>query len=117
MTIGDLGGQNPSLLIHAEVQFLPAFPVFNPVFLGVPLSLAADLQTRAVHDEGQRRIGQMVQGSTNLDGPIATGQRRMVRAGMVQAQQRQDRIQESFRLPQRELKQQTERQCGLNRQV
>jgi hypothetical protein len=83
MIISNLGGQNPSVFIHADVQLLPAFSVFASMLLGMPLSLAADLETRAVHDEGQRGIGQIVQVSTNLNGPIPAGQRRMVRTGMV----------------------------------
>ncbi len=58
LSISDFGSQDPTILIHTKVQFLPAFALPIPMLLGVPFLLAADLQTCAVYDKVQRAVRQ-----------------------------------------------------------
>ena len=64
VSIGDLRSQDPTILIHANVKFLPMFAPPFPMFLGMPFSLATDLQTRTVHDKVHRAVRQAPGAST-----------------------------------------------------
>ena len=52
MALRHRGGDNQSLIIDAEVQFLLALALPLTVFLGMPCALAADLQATAVDNQG-----------------------------------------------------------------
>ena len=54
MTIGHRRGNDPALLIHADMQFLPALAILFTVFRGMPFALATDFQPRAIDDEVNR---------------------------------------------------------------
>jgi len=65
VSISDLRSQDPTILIHTKVQFLPTFAPPFPMLLGVPFSLATDLQTRTVHDK-VHRAGRQAFGASGL---------------------------------------------------
>jgi hypothetical protein len=48
------GGDDPTLGIHTDMQFLPAFMRLLTVFLAVPYALTIDLQAATVNDQGDR---------------------------------------------------------------
>jgi len=84
VSIGDLGGQDPTILIHAKVQFLPTLAPPFPMLLGVPFSLAADLQTCAVYDKVQRAVRQAPGKPADICRSIPAGHGRVIWAGQIQ---------------------------------
>ena len=50
--LGDLGCQYATGVIHANVHFLPALTPLLSMFTGVPFSLTAYLQSRAIYNKG-----------------------------------------------------------------
>src|SRR5262247_4079878 len=48
------GGDDPTLGIHTDMPFLPAFMRLLPMFLAVPFALTTDLQAATVNDQGNR---------------------------------------------------------------
>ena len=52
MAFRQCGGNNPTLGIHTDMQFLPALARLLTVLLAVPFPLTADLQATTVNDQG-----------------------------------------------------------------
>lgn len=73
VSLSDLGNQDLAILIYTYVQFLPALTALSSVLLRVPFSLAADLETGAVHNEGHRSIRQVPHLRANTDCSIPAG--------------------------------------------
>jgi len=65
------------------VQLLPAFALPIPMLLGVPFSLAADLQIRAVHDKIYRTVRQAPGASADVYRSIPAGHGRMIWIGQI----------------------------------
>ena len=70
MALRELGGKDATGVTHAYVQFFLTFAPFPPVLLGVPFSLAADLETSTVYDEGHGTISEGIDASVNVDRSI-----------------------------------------------
>ena len=111
------GGDDPAIAIDADVQFLPTPAFLLAVFVAVPCALPADLQACAVDDHVKRPLRLLMIASADLACGIAPGEGRMIGARKRQAHQRQDRVQETFRLAQRQVKEQTQRQRGFDGDV
>ena len=76
-------GDNPTLGIHADVQFLPALVLLLAVFLAVPFPLATDLQAATVNDQGDRSLRGPIDLPSDRHGGIASREGRMIGQGSV----------------------------------
>jgi hypothetical protein len=99
MAFRQRGGDNPTLRIHADVQFLPASVRLLPVLLAVPFALTADLQAATVNDQGDRGFRRLSDLLSDRHRGIASQQRRVIRTGKRHIYQGQDGMEEAFRLP------------------
>jgi len=84
------------------------------VLLDMPFALATDLQAATVNDQGYRSLRGTIDLLSERHGGMASRQRRVIRTGKSQAHQRQDGMEKSLGLAQRQVKQQSERKRGLN---
>ena len=71
MAVRHRRGNDPALVIHANMQFCPALAVLLTVFLGVLFALATDLQPRAVDDQVNRPMRVPITEPTDLHCGIA----------------------------------------------
>ena len=104
VAIGDLTRQNPALVVHGKVQFLPGPALFLAMLFGVPFPLATDFEARAVNDKGYGASRHTTLMRTNIHRLIAARKCRVIRAGQIQAHQTQNGLQESFGLTKRQIK-------------
>ena len=84
------GGDNPTLGIHPNVQFLPAFVLLLAVLLAMPFALATELQTAAVNDQGYCFLRGTSDLLSDRHGGVTTRQRRMIRARKRQVHELQE---------------------------
>src|SRR2546423_8783125 len=87
MALRHRGGDNPTLGIHPDMQFLPALGLLLAVFLAVPFPLTIDLQAGAVYDQGYRFLRGTIDLLLDRYRDIASRQRGVIRAGKRQAHQ------------------------------
>jgi hypothetical protein len=108
------GRDNLPPVIHPNMQFLPALALLFTVFLGVPFALTTHLQAAAVNDQGERSLRGALDLPSDRHGRMASRERRVIGAGQRQAHQGQERTEKAFSLAQRQVKEQPERERGLN---
>ena len=96
MVIRDRRDNNPALIVHANVEFCPALPVFLAMFLGMPFPLATDLHPRAVDDQVNRPWRLAMIKPTDLHGGIASRKCRMIGTRKRHAHQGQEGMEEAF---------------------
>src|SRR5262245_12474153 len=106
-------GDNLTLVIHSNMQFLPALTRLLPVLLDMPFALAAHFQAAAVNDQGYPSLGRMLDLLSNRHRGAAAREWRMIRAGQRHVHQRQEGTEKAFRLPQGQAKEQPERERRL----
>jgi hypothetical protein len=111
------GGDNATLSIYPNMQFLPALGLLLAMFLAMPFALATDLSPRTVDDQAYRFLRDTIDLLLDRYRGIASRQRRVIWTGKRQAHQPQNRAKKPFRLAQRQVKQQTERERGLDGDV
>src|SRR5215510_5459085 len=80
MAFRQRGSDDPTLGIHTDMQFLPAFVGLLTVLPAVPFPLTADLQAATVNDQRDRSFRGTIDLVSNRHGGIATRQRRVIRA-------------------------------------
>jgi hypothetical protein len=102
------------LSIHAKMRLFPSFGLLLTMFLALPFPLTTDVQTHTVDDQinGSRR------GPSDLPSDrhcgMASRPRGMIGARQVQTHQGHEGMEETFGWPQRQTKEQAERQRGLD---
>ncbi len=104
VTVGQDGSDDPAAhRIEADMQFAPRAPLAGAMFLNQPFTGAAQLQSRAVHQQVDRSASRaglcrqlQVPGSSAEDGEIGYRQ--------VEAEQMEDRADQPLGLAQRQTK-------------
>jgi hypothetical protein len=71
MAFRQRGSDDPTLSIHTDMQFLPAFVELLTVLLAVPFPLTADLQAAPVNDQGDRSFRGTIDLLSDRHGGIA----------------------------------------------
>jgi len=108
------GGDNAALCMHPNMQFLPAPGLLLAVFLAMPCTLAADLSPRTVDDHVEQSRGGMIDLLPDGHRRMAPGQRGVIGVGKRHVHQAQNRAKTTFRLAQRQAKEQPERKRRLD---
>lgn len=104
VAFGDRGGENLILVVDADMQLFPALDFLLPVFLGMLLTLATDLQTGAVDDHADRSLRSTIDLPPDRHRGITSRYRGVIRAGQGQAHQRQNGARETLSLAQGKAK-------------
>jgi hypothetical protein len=108
------GGDNPTLGIHPDMQFPPAFVLLLTMLLSVPCALTTHLQARAIDDQVDRSLWGMIDLPPDDYRSMASRQRRMIRTRKRQIHQAQDRAKQSFGLAQGQAKEQPQGERGFD---
>jgi hypothetical protein len=111
------GGDNLTVIIHAEVQFLPPLSLLLTVFLGMPFALTTNLQAATVNDQGYRSLRGSIELSPDRYGGVASRQCCVIRTGKGQIHQRQDRAKKPFGLAQGQVEQPSQPEGGLDGEI
>jgi hypothetical protein len=72
MAFRHLRGDNATLGIYTDMQFLPAFVLLLTVFLAIPFPLTAHLQACAVNDQGDCSFSGTIDLPSDRHGGMAT---------------------------------------------
>ena len=106
----------PRVGIQAQMQFVPGSPLGPTLLTDLPLAFAIQLQPRAIGDQMFRGVAGM---DRQINRPIFLSPRqgRMIGRFQGQTHRRQQRLDKTFGLPQRQLKQFSQRQSRLNGQT
>jgi hypothetical protein len=98
------GGDNLTLGIHSNVQFLLAFGFLLTVLVGMPFPLTTDLQATAIHDQEYRSRRSTIDLLSDRHGGMASRQRRVIGARQRHIHELQDRAKKPFGLAQGQMK-------------
>ena len=112
-----VGSPGLSRLLPPDSPFLPAPTGFLEVLSAVPLALATDLQSGAVHAEGVGNSRPGALWELDLEGLVAPAERDVIGNGQVEARKTEDSFEETFCLSHRKVKEQPRGQRRLERQI
>ena len=92
MAFRHFGGDSSTLVIDAEVQFLPTLILLLTVFLSMPFALTTHLQARTVDDQVNCSWCHPIELLPDHHRGMASRQRRVIRAGKRHVHQGQNGI-------------------------
>ena len=105
-------GSDPSVIVHANVELLPLPTGLLAVLLGVPLALPADLEARAVDDEGDGLRSRPARWVIDTQCLVAAGERGVVGDREIDSGELEDGRHESLCCTKRKVEQQAEQLAG-----
>ena len=88
----------------------------SPVFRGGPFTVAHNRETRTVDDEMNTFVGRNAT-KCEVDVLAAAGQRGVIRGGAIEPHHREERVQEALGSAERQVEEQTKRQCRFDRRI